>query len=168
MTLSNLWQTCLLQLEDQVSASDLSRRVRPLQADVVSNNHIVLYASNMFVKGWVETQYLAQIQQICQTLAQNHELRISFKEGFKPALKIVETTPNTSLILESAVDYQTESSTPVKFASQRNTKHLFDNFVEGISNQLVCAVGQKLAQALGEPSADAFFLYGVTYLAKTQ
>ncbi|SPX42355.1 chromosomal replication initiator protein DnaA, DNA-binding transcriptional dual regulator [Haemophilus influenzae] len=54
MTLSNLWQNCLLQLQDQVSASDLSTWLRPLQADVVSDNHIVLYASNMFVKGWVE------------------------------------------------------------------------------------------------------------------
>lgn len=167
MTLSNLWQSCLLQLQDQVSASDLSTWLRPLQADVVADNHIVLYASNMFVKGWVETHYLAQIQQICQTLAQNPELRISLKEGVKPAPKIVESTPNTTLKSESAVDFQTESSTPIKFESHLNTKHLFDNFVEGKSNQLARAVGQKLAQAPGEPSANPFFLYGGTGLGKT-
>lgn len=144
MTLSNLWQSCLLQLQDQVSASDLSTWLRPLQADVVADNHIVLYASNMFVKGWVETHYLAQIQQICQTLAQNPELRISLKEGVKPAPKVVENTPNISLRSESAVDFQAESSASVKFESHLNTKHLFDNFVEGKSNQLARAVGQNL------------------------
>ena len=117
MNLSNLWQSCLLQLQDQVSASDLSTWLRPLQADVVADNHIVLYASNMFVKGWVETHYLAQIQQICQTLAQNPELRISLKEGVKPAPKVVESAPSGSgnPKTESAADFQAESSTSVKF-----------------------------------------------------
>lgn len=51
MSLSNLWQDCLSQLQDQVSATDLSTWLRPLQADTVSQDKIVLYASNMFVKG---------------------------------------------------------------------------------------------------------------------
>ncbi len=43
--------------------------LRPLQADVISQDQVVLYASNMFVKSWVENHYLAQIHQICQALA---------------------------------------------------------------------------------------------------
>ena len=71
----------------------------------------------------------------------------------------MESTPNTTLRSESAVDFQTESNTPIKFESHLNTKHLFDNFVEGKSNQLARAVGQKLAQAPGEPSANPFFIW---------
>lgn len=168
MSLSTLWQDCLSQLQDQVSPMDLSTWLRPLQADVISQDQVVLYASNMFVKSWVENHYLAQIHQICQALAKNPNLHIIVKEGVKPAPKAVEPAPTqTANHQESAVSFQQESDVPTKFESHLNRKHLFENFVEGKSNQLARAVGQKLALAPGEPTANPFFLYGGTGLGKT-
>ena len=168
MSLSTLWQDCLSQLQDQVSPMDLSTWLRPLQADVISQDQVVLYASNMFVKSWVENHYLAQIHQICQALAKNPNLQIIVKEGVKPAPKVVEASPaQTNNHQESAVSFQQESDTSTKFESHLNRKHLFENFVEGKSNQLARAVGQKLALAPGEPTANPFFLYGGTGLGKT-
>lgn len=167
MSLANLWQNCLSQLQDQVSATDLSTWLRPLQADVVSQDQIVLYASNMFVKGWVETHYLAQIHQICQGLAQNPNLQIILKEGVKPAPKAEPVASTQPQMAESAVNFEPEIEKPIQFESHLNTKHLFENFVEGKSNQLARAVGQKLAQAPGEAAANPFFLYGGTGLGKT-
>ena len=168
MSLSNLWQDCLSQLQDQVSPMDLSTWLRPLQADVISQDQVVLYASNMFVKSWVENHYLAQIHQICQALAKNPNLQIIVKEGVKPAPKAAEPAPTqTANHQESAVSFQQESDAPTKFESHLNRKHLFENFVEGKSNQLARAVGQKLALAPGEPTANPFFLYGGTGLGKT-
>ena len=168
MSLSNLWQDCLSQLQDQVSPMDLSTWLRPLQADVISQDQVVLYASNMFVKSWVENHYLAQIHQICQALAKNPNLQIIVKEGVKPAPKVVESSSTqTTNHQESAVSFQQESDVPTKFESHLNRKHLFENFVEGKSNQLARAVGQKLALAPGEPTANPFFLYGGTGLGKT-
>ena len=168
MSLSTLWQDCLSQLQDQVSPMDLSTWLRPLQADVISQDQVVLYASNMFVKSWVENHYLAQIHQICQALAKNPNLHIIVKEGVKPAPKAVEPAPTQTVNhQESAVSFQQESDTSTKFESHLNRKHLFENFVEGKSNQLARAVGQKLALAPGEPTANPFFLYGGTGLGKT-
>ena len=168
MSLSTLWQDCLSQLQDQVSPMDLSTWLRPLQADVISQDQVVLYASNMFVKSWVENHYLAQIHQICQALAKNPNLQIIVKEGVKPAPKAVESpSTQTTNHQESAVSFQQESDAPTKFESHLNRKHLFENFVEGKSNQLARAVGQKLALAPGEPIANPFFLYGGTGLGKT-
>ena len=168
MSLSTLWQDCLSQLQDQVSPMDLSTWLRPLQADVISQDQVVLYASNMFVKSWVENHYLAQIHQICQALAKNPNLQIIVKEGVKPAPKAVEPAPSqTANHQESAVSFQQESDVLTKFESHLNRKHLFENFVEGKSNQLARAVGQKLALAPGEPTANPFFLYGGTGLGKT-
>ncbi|WP_143533143.1 chromosomal replication initiator protein DnaA [Rodentibacter caecimuris] len=172
MNLSSIWQDCLLQLQDQVSSTDLSTWLRPLQADIESDSHIVLYASNMFVKGWVETHYLPMITQICQALTNNSELKISLKEGVKPTPKQNERA-NISFVsssTESAVRFNGESKSsavPTKFESHLNTKHVFENFVEGKSNQLARAVGQKLAQSPGEQTANPFFLYGGTGLGKT-
>ena len=168
MSLSTLWQDCLSQLQDQVSPMDLSTWLRPLQADIISQDQVVLYASNMFVKSWVENHYLAQIHQICQALAKNPNLQIIVKEGVKPAPKAVESSSTqTTNHQESAVSFQQESDVPTKFESHLNRKHLFENFVEGKSNQLARAVGQKLALAPGEPIANPFFLYGGTGLGKT-
>lgn len=168
MSLSTLWQDCLSQLQDQVSPMDLSTWLRPLQADVISQDQVVLYASNMFVKSWVENHYLTQIHQICQALAKNPNLQIIVKEGVKPAPKAIEPTPSqSSNHQESAVSFQQESDASTKFESHLNRKHLFENFVEGKSNQLARAVGQKLALAPGEPTANPFFLYGGTGLGKT-
>ena len=168
MSLSTLWQDCLSQLQDQVSPMDLSTWLRPLQADVISQDQVVLYASNMFVKSWVENHYLAQIHQICQALAKNPNLQIIVKEGVKPAPKVAEPAQTqTSNHQESAVSFQQESDATTKFESHLNRKHLFENFVEGKSNQLARAVGQKLALAPGEPTANPFFLYGGTGLGKT-
>ena len=168
MSLSTLWQDCLSQLQDQVSPMDLSTWLRPLQADVISQDQVVLYASNMFVKSWVENHYLTQIHQICQALAKNPNLQIIVKEVVKPAPKAVEPAPSqSSNHQESAVSFQQESDASTKFESHLNRKHLFENFVEGKSNQLARAVGQKLALAPGEPTANPFFLYGGTGLGKT-
>ena len=168
MSLSTLWQDCLSQLQDQVSPMDLSTWLRPLQADVISQDQVVLYASNMFVKSWVENHYLTQIHQICQALAKNPNLQIIVKEGVKPAPKAIEPAPSqSSNHQESAVSFQQESDASTKFESHLNRKHLFENFVEGKSNQLARAVGQKLALAPGEPTANPFFLYGGTGLGKT-
>ena len=168
MSLSTLWQDCLSQLQDQVSPMDLSTWLRPLQADVISQDQVVLYASNMFVKSWVENHYLTQIHQICQALAKNPNLQIIVKEGVKPAPKALEPAPSqSSNHQESAVSFQQESDASTKFESHLNRKHLFENFVEGKSNQLARAVGQKLALAPGEPTANPFFLYGGTGLGKT-
>ena len=168
MSLSTLWQDCLSQLQDQVSPMDLSTWLRPLQADVISQDQVVLYASNMFVKSWVENHYLAQIHQICQALAKNPNLQIIVKEGVKPAPKSVDSSSTqTTNHQESAVNFQQESDVPTKFESHLNRKHLFENFVEGKSNQLARAVGQKLALAPGEPTANPVFLYGGTGLGKT-
>ena len=110
MSLSTLWQDCLSQLQDQVSPMDLSTWLRPLQADVISQDQVVLYASNMFVKSWVENHYLAQIHQICQALAKNPNLQIIVKEGVKPAPKVAEPSQTqTSNHQESAVSFQQES-----------------------------------------------------------
>ena len=167
MSLSTLWQDCLSQLQDQVSPMDLSTWLRPLQADVISQDQVVLYASNMFVKSWVENHYLAQIHQICQALAKNPNLQIIVKEGVKPAPKTIEPDPSQTANHQESASFQQESDAPTKFESHLNRKHLFENFVEGKSNQLARAVGQKLALAPGEPTANPFFLYGGTGLGKT-
>ncbi|AAU37092.1 MULTISPECIES: chromosomal replication initiator protein DnaA [Basfia] len=165
--LSQLWQNCLLQLQDQISSSDFGLWLRPLQADTSMPNTIVLYASNMFVKSWVENNYLAQITKIAQDLSNNTDLVIKVQEGSKPAARKVvaqQEIANTPVQHSAPMP---ENEPQAAFRSNLNQHHLFENFVEGKSNQLARAVGQKVANRPGDKSANPLFLYGGTGLGKT-
>lgn len=166
MTLTSLWQDCLSQLQDQVSPTDFSTWLRPLQADIPSENQMVLYASNVFVKNWVETHYLELITKLSQSLSGNIDFSVRVQEGTKPAKpaeKKAVVPPHSPMQTENTA--KAEAKQP--YRSNLNTKHIFENFVEGKSNQLARAVAQKVAINPGEQSANPLFLYGGTGLGKT-
>ncbi|WP_279573041.1 chromosomal replication initiator protein DnaA [Volucribacter amazonae] len=166
--MSALWQDCLSQLQDQVSSTDFSTWLRPLQADV-SGNTLILYASNRFVRDWVQNHYLAKITEIIQFLSQNAEFNVRLQEGIKPVKSaepnMAEMETKAQSEPSSVNDIEVEKNTV--FRSNLNPKHVFENFVEGKSNQLARAVAQKVADNPGEPTANPLFLYGGTGLGKT-
>ncbi|WP_104884262.1 chromosomal replication initiator protein DnaA [Pasteurella multocida] len=159
--LSSLWQECLLQLQDQISLTDFSTWLRPLQADFGVQNTIVLYASNVFIKQKVDESYLAQLTKVAQELSGNAELVVQVKVGVKPEPKPAQPS-------SLPTHHNKEENKPqTVIRSYLNPKHVFENFVEGKSNQLARAVAQKVADNPGEPSSNPLFLYGGTGLGKT-
>ncbi|WP_439236130.1 chromosomal replication initiator protein DnaA [Lonepinella koalarum] len=160
-----LWQDCLLQLQDQVSSNDFNMWLRPLQADANNENLMILYASNIFIKNWVESHYLEKIIQITQQLSQNPNLVVKLQEGTRPApqkqVNISEQTNNYSVVENST---SSESNT---FRTNLNPHYVFDNFVGGKSNQLARSAGLKVSKHPGDTLANPLFLYGSTGLGKT-
>ena len=159
---NSLWQNCLLQIQDKIPADDFKIWLYPLQADVTANS-ILLYASNAFVQKWVIDNYLPLITDIAQQTSANPNLTVSIIEGIKPAApKAVTKSKTTSTPTE-----EEKGSNKSTYNSNLNTKLVFDNFVEGKSNQLARAVAQKVADNPGEQTANPLFLYGGTGLGKT-
>ncbi|WP_439239496.1 chromosomal replication initiator protein DnaA [Lonepinella sp. BR2919] len=162
---SALWQDCLLQLQDQVSSNDFNMWLRPLQADANNENLMILYASNIFIKNWVESHYLEKIIQITQQLSQNPNLVVKLQEGTRPVpqkqVNISEQTNNYSVVENST---SSESNT---FRTNLNPHYVFDNFVGGKSNQLARSAGLKVSKHPGDTLANPLFLYGSTGLGKT-
>ncbi|EEX51312.1 chromosomal replication initiator protein DnaA [Pasteurella multocida] len=161
--LSSLWQQCLLQLQDQISLTDFSTWLRPLQADFNTPNSIILYASNVFIKQKVDESYLEQLTKIAQELSGNSDLVVQVRVGVKPEEKTVQQGINQTAVTEDKVG----SKPQMVVRSYLNPKHVFENFVEGKSNQLARAVAQKVADNPGETSSNPLFLYGGTGLGKT-
>lgn len=160
--LYSLWQQCLSLLQDQLSVMDFETWVRPLQADCGTENHITLYAANIFVKQKVDESYLQTLTHIARELSTNEELIIEVKVGVKPEKK---HNQQTELKNTNKTSKKEPQHPPVR--SNLNSKHIFENFVEGKSNQLARAVGQKVAQHPGEESCNPLYLYGGTGLGKT-
>lgn len=165
-TTSSLWQHCLLQLQDQISSTDFSTWLRPLQADTSVPDTMTLYASNVFVKSWVENNYLAQITKIAQELSRNPNLIVKVTEGSKPVAQIVAPQP-----VEATASVQdnpsADSAMANSFRSNLNPQYLFENFVGGKSNELARSAGLKVAKKPGDPMTNPLFLYGGTGLGKT-
>ncbi|WP_109427743.1 chromosomal replication initiator protein DnaA [Aggregatibacter kilianii] len=160
---NSLWQNCLLQIQDKIPADDFKIWLYPLQADVTANS-ILLYASNAFVQKWVIDNYLPLITDIAQQTSANPNLTVSIIEGIKPeAPKAVAKSKATNTPSEE----KSSNSNKSTYNSNLNTKLVFDNFVEGKSNQLARAVAQKVADNPGEQTANPLFLYGGTGLGKT-
>ena len=164
---SNLWQQCLLQLQDQISSSDFNMWLRPLQADSHSENEITLYASNIFIKNWVETHYLEKISQIIQHMSNNPSLIIKIKEGVKPQTQTLEKSQDLNKI-----DYAEKvDNSPIienkTFKTNLNPQYLFENFVGGKSNQLARSAALKVSKQPGDKLTNPLFLYGSTGLGKT-
>ena len=157
------WQNCLLQLQDKISADDFKIWLYPLQADATAES-LVLYASNAFVQKWVVDNYLPLITDVARQTAGNPNLIVSVIEGIKPA----PPKDDKPAKKPSAVGFSDEKKTSqTPFHSNLNTKLVFENFVEGKSNQLARAVAQKVADNPGEQTANPLFLYGGTGLGKT-
>ncbi|QQF85995.1 chromosomal replication initiator protein DnaA [Histophilus somni] len=161
-TVSTLWRDCLSQLQDQVSSNDFTTWLRPLQDDV-SESNMILYAPNCFIKGWVENHYLTQITKLAQQLLNNDQFMVKIQDGIKPTEK---TTTNVEQKTQNE-NCHNEITSQQNYRSYLNKNHVFDNFVEGKSNQLARAVAQKVAKNPGEQSANPLFLYGGTGLGKT-
>ena len=64
-----IWQECLAQLKDELSAGDFSTWLRPLQAEY-NNNVLSLYSPNKYTSEWVREKYMDLIETKLQVLIQ--------------------------------------------------------------------------------------------------
>ena len=81
ISMNPLWNTCLSILENEISPSDFSTWIRPLQAEE-ENKQIKLLAPNRFVLDWVKEHHLEKIEQTVQQFS-NGDYAISLTIGTK-------------------------------------------------------------------------------------
>ncbi|WP_029685308.1 chromosomal replication initiator protein DnaA [Tatumella saanichensis] len=180
-----LWQQCLTRLQDELPATEFSMWIRPLQAEL-NDNTLALYAPNRFVLDWVRDKYINSINGLLNEFCGSEIPRLRFEVGARPAAATaqapaVSQTTSRQAIAEPvtpvpAVTVSTPSGRPswdsvpapveVAYRSNVNSRHNFDNFVEGKSNQLARAAARQVADNPGG-AYNPLFLYGGTGLGKT-
>jgi chromosomal replication initiator protein len=165
-----IWQECLAQLKDELSAGDFSTWLRPLQADF-NHTTLSLYSPNKYTSEWVRNKYMATIEDKVQQLVNqedpNHSIKIRLMVGNvnsvekKPAKQIPPqaTLKNQPWEGESKVNRVPHKSNLIR-------KYTFDNFVEGKSNNFAIATTQQIAENPGDVY-NPLFLYAHPGLGKT-
>jgi chromosomal replication initiator protein len=150
--MSSIWNTCLSKLENEISGSDFSTWIRPLQA-IESDGQIKLLAPNRFVLDWVKEHHFAKIEEAIHEFS-NGTLNLNLEIGSKSSTAI-----NTKKIAKT-VDGKKANPNFL------NKAFTFDNFVEGKSNQLARAASLQVSENIGK-AYNPLLIYGSSGLGKT-
>ena len=158
-----MWNNCQKHLQDELPPTEFSTWIRPLKASFDAS-HLYLQAPNRFVLDWVKEKYLPRIREILDTDDQDIDI----------SLEII----NTKAVYETDSSPKEKASLPIddkkfKQANNRNRPKstlnghfVFDNFVQGKSNQLAMAAAKQVAVNPGS-AYNPLFIYGGVGLGKT-
>ena len=173
-----LWSSCLQKLEQTLSDQQLNMWIRPLQVSE-EGDHITVLAPNRFVLDWVKQNYQQQIISILDDISAN-QVNLAFVIGSKSAAvthkaaPVVAEAPEPVMVSEPPPGEVASWAEPVVSApdpsaqveSNLNSSFIFDNFVEGKSNQLAKAASIQVSDNPGL-AYNPLFLYGGVGLGKT-
>lgn len=147
-----VWETCLEHLQDEVSAQQFNMLLRPLQAEIKGDT-LLLFAPNRFVLDNVEEKFLARINEILQDSGEENILQAALEVGEKQ-------------IERKAAKVASGKAAKNTHISHINANFIFDNFVEGKSNQLARAATMQVGGNAGH-AYNPLFIYGGVGLGKT-
>ncbi|WP_103074931.1 chromosomal replication initiator protein DnaA [Solilutibacter silvestris] len=147
------WPRCLAQLEHEFPSEDIHTWLRPLQADA-RDRALVLYAPNAFVVEQVRERFLPRIRELLDHYAGSRDVAIEVG-----ALKRAAPSP--------AMGSSHVRSNEPAFHGNLDNQYVFENFVEGRSNQLARAAAWQASQSPGDRAHNPLLLYGATGLGKT-
>ncbi len=150
---SALWNSCVHQLESELSEQQLNTWIRPLHA-IEQDGELILLAPNRFVRDSVQSQFLERIDELVQTNSRSQASRVSLEIGsHEPAAAAPSSTPSPG-----------QDTKP--FHHNLNPYFTFETFVEGKSNQLPRAAALQVANNPGR-TYNPLLIYGGVGLGKT-
>ena len=156
--MSQIWNSCLSRLENEISSNDLNTWIRPLQAQE-ENDVIKLLAPNQFIIAHVKEHYLDHIEDAIYEFSSG-QYTVKLAIG-SISVKPVNTENNNKESLRTANESR-KKKTPTFI----NTAFTFDNFVEGKSNQLAKAASLQVSENIGK-AYNPLLIYGASGLGKT-
>jgi len=148
-----VWNRCVRDLQAELPEQQFNTWIRPLQA-VEDGTVLKLLAPNRFVVDWLIEHYLGRIEELVDTAGGSGQVVVEVGSR-QVAVQPAATPVRPTLVSRDA---------PV--ISRLNPDFVFDNFVEGKSNQLARAAACQVSENPGS-SYNPLFIYGGVGLGKT-
>jgi chromosomal replication initiator protein len=162
----DVWSDCVADLQDELSPQEFSTWIRPLQSRF-ANDTLTLYAPNRFVLDWIKDRYLPRILELAQRSNNNNSVGVVLEIGSQQSEDQVESITSGKPVMTPAHRFvEKESPSAIKHVCTLNRSLIFDNFVEGKSNQLGLAAARQVAENPGK-AYNPLFIYGGVGLGKT-
>lgn len=136
---------------------------------------VYLQAPNLFIKEWIQTNYLTLFQMHLSRLLSVDKVKIIFIDNDGEETKKLVTYPETTIIPAVAVqNFNIEPKKRSGFIKNQyeksknsiNKNYQFDSFVVGPSNQLAYAAAHAVTEKIGK-LYNPLFIYGGSGLGKT-
>ena len=180
--MSDFWNSCLLQLEQELPTQQFSTWILPLRLEPVADTQDAfrLLVPNGFHQKWVKDRYLSRIEALGGEFFER-PIQVSIAIATK-SIKATSAPSASAAVSDSASSSPVEPSTPavvrdrptgalgVKNAAADKNRLLydftFDNLVVGRANDLARAAAIKVAQQPGA-AYNPLFVYGGAGLGKT-
>ncbi len=179
-----LWQQCLNSLESELSDQEINTWLRTLHG-TQHGDVLVLLAPNTFVHKYVTDTHLPRIIELAKSL-NSDTTQVILQIGSNEPQFTNDSPINSSTEQSLSTDHQQSKpqSTPKpsyqnfnnnaqsinksdnNFTNNLDKSYIFDNFVEGKSNQLAIASAKQVADNPGV-SYNPLFIYGNSGLGKT-
>ncbi len=165
----DLWQQCLQVLKTQIPEPGFSMWIQPLQVIFQSDQEALILAPNELVLRGMQNEYYVYIQQTLEKIA-DHSMQLTFGVGSRrdyktAALTEVKKTPPKKTARARTLLEERVTEKPIE-TSNLNPDFIFNNFVEGKSNQFALAACSQVSRNPGT-SHNPLFIYGNTGLGKT-
>jgi chromosomal replication initiator protein len=154
-----LWNRCLRDLQAELPEPDFNTWIRPLQA-VEDADALRLFAPNRYVVDRLHTHHLARINQIVSDSGATTKVVIEVGSRARAPTAAMSPRPQVARASSAA------TAAPMPIESRLNPNFVFDNFVEGKSNQLARAAACQVGENPGK-SYNPVFIYGGVGLGKT-
>lgn len=155
--MNELWQRCLMLLEEDLPPQQFNTWIRPLQP-VQAGSKLSLLAPNRFVLERVQEQYGARLREIVRTQG-GDDVEVAIDVGSRD-LGVGATTATDREQMpfrHEARDYP---------GTNLNPAYTFETHVEGKSNQLARAAANQVGDNPGR-AYNPLFLYGGVGVGKT-
>jgi chromosomal replication initiator protein len=177
------WLKIKAQLKELLPSDEFERWIQPLKSKEVSKSEIVVSLPDMTTYQKILDHYIDQFDYCKATLGINAFFRFEIEGTETTAAEIfdeseagvdqadqepqTEERPHTeSPALQGSSGQSAPVSRALTLHSQLNTEYIFENFVNGPSNQFAHASCLSVADAPGQ-HYNPLFLYGSTGLGKT-
>lgn len=179
--MSQIWQTCLQKLQQDINEQDFFTWIRPLQAEE-QTDQLTLYAPNQFVVDWLHERFFEAIESYALEEAQTDNFVVKLQIGsHKHGTPDTQSSSQQSNTQSSSTiqartrgpnnDHQTgdpfESDAKLPdYDHNLNRQFTFANFIKGKSNEFAYAATRQVAESPGG-AYNPMFIYGGVGLGKT-
>ena len=155
---TTLWNRCVRQLRSELPEQQFNTWIRPLQA-VERGDVLHLLAPNRFVVEWLREHFLQRISEVVTSADADAKVIIEVgSRGGSPAPVAATVAPPPGRARSGP--------RPQPIESRLNPEFMFENFVEGKSNQLARAAASQVGENPGK-AYNPLFIYGGVGLGKT-
>ncbi len=150
-TLKDLWNRAKDLLKEETTVITYETWIQPLELKSVSDNIVILVASNSFQRDTVESRYLDLLTNT-----------FNFITNKKCKVFIKLETEDTDILLNNGFN----NNNKLFLNSGLNPKYTFETFVVGNNNKFAQAAAMGVAETPGS-KYNPFFIYGGVGLGKT-